>query len=295
MDSGRGERLPRAVIVISSHVARGSVGNRACVFALETLGHPVWAVPTLLLPWHPGHGPATRIVPPADAFAEFVADLAGAPWLGEVGAVLTGYLGAAGQAEPVAALVRAVRAASPDMLYVCDPVIGDQPGLYVDEAIAAAIRDVLLPLADIATPNRFELEWLARRPLADNFALIDAARALGPARVLVTSAYPLLAGGTGNLLVGDHGTIMAEHRMIPRPPHGLGDLTASLLLARLQAGLPEEKALSKATASVFELLARTAKRGADELTLETDASSLLRPMAMVQLRRLLETSPDRLA
>ena len=31
---------PRAVIVISSHVARGSVGNRAAVFALETLGHP---------------------------------------------------------------------------------------------------------------------------------------------------------------------------------------------------------------------------------------------------------------
>ena len=57
---------PRAVIVVSSHVARGSVGNRAAVFALETLGHPVWAVPTVLLPWHPGHGPATRIVPDAE-------------------------------------------------------------------------------------------------------------------------------------------------------------------------------------------------------------------------------------
>ena len=32
-----------AVIVISSHVIRGSVGNRAAVFALETLGYPVWA------------------------------------------------------------------------------------------------------------------------------------------------------------------------------------------------------------------------------------------------------------
>ncbi|TGR73387.1 pyridoxal kinase, partial [Mesorhizobium sp. M1C.F.Ca.ET.189.01.1.1] len=52
---------PRAVIVISSHVARGSVGNRAAVFALETRGFPVWAVPTIILPWHPGHGRATRI------------------------------------------------------------------------------------------------------------------------------------------------------------------------------------------------------------------------------------------
>ena len=50
-------------LVISSHVVRGSVGNRAAVFALETLGFPVWAVPTVILPWHPGHSRATRIVP----------------------------------------------------------------------------------------------------------------------------------------------------------------------------------------------------------------------------------------
>ncbi|MBE0694401.1 MAG: pyridoxal kinase, partial [Aquamicrobium sp.] len=46
-----GQAAPRAVIVISSHVARGTVGNRAAVFALETLGLPVWAVPTVILPW----------------------------------------------------------------------------------------------------------------------------------------------------------------------------------------------------------------------------------------------------
>ena len=37
-----------AVIAISSHVARGSVGNRAMVFALERLGFEVWAVPTIV-------------------------------------------------------------------------------------------------------------------------------------------------------------------------------------------------------------------------------------------------------
>ena len=91
--NGSAVETPRAVIVISSHVARGSVGNRAAVFALETLGHPVWAVPTVILPWHPGHGPATRIVPDADQFSAFMKDLERAPWLGEVAAVLSGYLG----------------------------------------------------------------------------------------------------------------------------------------------------------------------------------------------------------
>ena len=105
---------PRAVIVISSHVARGSVGNRAAVFALETLGHPVWAVPTVILPWHPGHGRATRIVPDPEQFAALMKDLENARWLGEVGAVLSGYLGDARQAAAVASLVEAVQGEEPE-------------------------------------------------------------------------------------------------------------------------------------------------------------------------------------
>ena len=61
--NGSAVETPRAVIVVSSHVARGSVGNRAAVFALETLGHPVWAVPTVVLPWHPGHDAQVRPQP----------------------------------------------------------------------------------------------------------------------------------------------------------------------------------------------------------------------------------------
>ncbi len=122
------EGTPRAVIVVSSHVVRGSVGNRAAVFALEALGFPVWAVPTVTLPWHPGHGPATRIVPPIEDFAALMADLARAPWLGEVGAVLSGYLGNAAQAEAVADLVAAVKAVNPSAIYLCDPVMGDRGG-----------------------------------------------------------------------------------------------------------------------------------------------------------------------
>ena len=57
-----------------------------------------------------------------------------------------------------------------------------------------------------------------------------------------------------------------------RPPNGLGDLTAAVYLARLLAGQPAAKALQSTTASVFEILARTAKRGGDELQLETDAA-----------------------
>jgi len=282
---------PRAVIVVSSHVARGSVGNRAAVFALESLGFPVWAVPTVLLPWHPGHGRATRIVPPPEAFAALMADLARAPWLGEVSAVLSGYLGDASQAEAVAALVGAVRAKNPDALYVCDPVMGDAGGLYVPEALAIALRDRLMPIADVATPNRYELEWMVGRKLDELRTLVAAAMEAGPERMLVTSAPALMAGGIANLFLTPTEALLAEHRQIERPPNGLGDLTAAVLLARLMNGMPAGKALQSTTASVFEILARTAKRGGDELQIETDPASLAHPMAMVQLRHL--THPGR--
>lgn len=285
----------RAVIVVSSHVARGSVGNRAAVFALESLGFPVWAVPTVILPWHPGHGRATRIVPDPQQFSALMRDLASAPWLGEVGAVLSGYLGEPGQAAAVLSLVEAVKARNPRALYVCDPVMGDAGGLYVPEGVAAAMRDLLLPAADIATPNRFELEWICGRPLENHAAVAGAALGLGPQRMLVTSAHAMMAGSIGNLLVTPREVLLAEHRAIPKPPNGPGDLTAALFLARTMSGQTPEKALQMTTASVFEIIARATKRGADELMLETDAQSLAHPMAMVQTRRLVHPDGERRA
>jgi pyridoxine kinase len=278
------------VLVVSSHVVRGSVGNRAAVFALESLGHPVWAMPTIVLPWHPGHGPSTRMPVPDDAFAAMADDICRAPWLGEVKAVLSGYLGSPAHAVAIARMVDAVREKTPDAPYLCDPVLGDVGGLYVPQPVAEAIRDVLLPKASIATPNRFELAWLAGAPLDDNATAMDAALSLGPERVLITSAVPMMSGGIGNLLLSARQALMAEHRAIDNPPNGLGDLLAALFLARRLGGQSDEKALQAATASVFEVLARTARRGADELTLESDAESLQRPMAMVQMRRLMH--PD---
>jgi pyridoxine kinase len=282
-----------AVIVISSHVVRGTVGNRAAVFALETLGHPVWALPTVILPWHPGRGRSTRVAISADDFDAMISDLIRAPWRGEVKAVLSGYLGSAAQAHSVARLVAALRAENPDLLYMCDPVCGDDRGLYVSEETAVAIRDALIPLASIATPNRFELAWLAGAPLETNGAIMEAALSLGPARMLVTSSLPLMAGSTGNLYLSGRHALLAEHRLVPNPPNGTGDLLAAIFLSRIMEGLPEERALMMATASVFEIVARTTKRGADELTLEQDASSISTPMAMVHMRRLVHPAQSR--
>ncbi|MBS1181536.1 MAG: pdxK [Proteobacteria bacterium] len=278
-----------AVIVLSSFVARGSVGARAA-FALERLGHRVWTLPTVILPWHPGHGRAHRMPLPEADFAALCADLARAPWLSEVGGIITGYLGSAGQADAAAALVTAVRAANPDALHLADPVIGDTAGgkgsLYVPEPVAIAQRDRLVAIADIATPNRFELGWLTGRPVETLTDIAAAARALGPKRVVVTSAPALMAGKIAAALVTATETIVAENQLIEGAPNGTGDLFAALFLSRLIGGASDEAALAAASASTFEVIVRSVKAGSRELELVEEQEALVRPMAMVDIRRL---------
>ena len=265
---------------------RGGVGNRAAVFALETRGHGVWSVPTVILPWHPGHGRSTRIAVETAAFANALQDLKGSKWRGEVCAAMTGYFADAGQVRAAADLIRAFKAADPDFLYLCDPVIGDAGGLYVAESVAVAIRDELLPLADLATPNRFELGWLADAAVDDNAAIAAAARRTGIARLVATSAHAMMKGAIANLLVEGDRQVLAEHQALERAPNGLGDLFSALLLSHVVEGRSAEEALRLASSSVFEIAARSIRAGADELLLQAEAASLKTPMASVAIRHI---------
>lgn len=278
----------KSVLVISSHVVRGSVGNRAAALALEILQYPVWSVPTIILPWHPGHGASTKIVPDTKQFSDLLHDVSHAKWIGEIGGVLTGFMANEAQAKDVAKLVKDLKQSNPEITYVCDPVIGDTGGLYIPEATADAIRDQLIPICDIATPNKFELEWLTGQSnLSNANEEAAAARTLGPKEVLVTSASAFMKNNIANLLVSEKHAVMAEHRLIPNPPNGTGDLVAAVFLAHKLSGLENEENLQRTTASVFEILASASRRGSDELMLESDAGSLVRPAAMIQTRNLL--------
>ncbi len=278
-----------AVLVVTSDVVRGAIGSRAAGFALERLGFPVWAVRTVTLPWHPGHGRASRIVPDEAAFERLIDDLIRAPWLGEIGGILTGYVGAASQPAAIARLIDAIKAVRPDALYCCDPVMGDNGALYIPEASAAAIRDHLVPRADILTPNLTELGFIAGHPIASRAEAIDAARALRAPRVAVTSA---LSGGgtTETLLVRTEAVLSARHGLFDgRVPNGTGDLFAALLLARLLSGTADEEALRLATASLVDLLDAARASGADELPLATEQASLVSPKAAVTVG--IDTAP----
>lgn len=290
----------KAVLVISSHVVRGSVGNRAAAFALEVLGHPVWALPTVTLGWHPGHGRSSRLIAHNDDFGALCDDISNAPWRGELAGVITGYMGNCEQVGHVSKLVTALKAQNSDLVYLCDPVIGDsergeepvapygsQGRLYVAEETAHSIREHLLPLAEVATPNLFELAWLSdERTITDQSQMLKNARLLGVNEVLVTSVPALMRGNVASVLVNKKEAIMSEHLALTNAPNGVGDLASALFMSHKLDGNDRRTILEKTTASVFEILARTTKQGGDELALESNLASLQKPMAMVNLRAL---------
>jgi pyridoxine kinase len=282
-----------AVVVISSQIGRGMVGARVEVFALERLGLPVWLVPTVWLPWHPGHGLASRVIPNPRDFAAGLVDLAECAAATEVATVLTGYFVDVEQVEATVAFVERLRLITPGLRLIVDPVVGDGHALYVPEPVAIAVRDRLLPLADIATPNLFEVGWLSGRPVGTPNEVITAARSLGLPTVVVTSAPALMNRSIATLLVGSDTAVQYEHPRVDPAPHGTGDLFASLMAARLTRGTGLEEAVNRAVESVFEVVARSVAAGSEELILAGAQDALVRSLSSVSVRRIGEATSQR--
>jgi len=260
------------VLAISSQVARGHVGLSAIVPALQRLGHDVWALPTVLLSNHPGHRHTAGTRIEAVGLQRMLDALEQNGWLGEVDAVLTGYLPSVAHVAFAAETVARLRTGQPGLVYLCDPVIGDEPnGIYIDADAAAAIRDALVGRADIATPNRFELSYLSGKEVGDAASAIDAASALGVGVVLATSLLGRDEKERASLTVSRDGALVTHVPLRGNAPHGTGDLMAGLLLGYLLEGRNTKEALGRATAVVDAVL--EASEGADELRLAASAGS----------------------
>jgi pyridoxine kinase len=286
------------VLSIQSTVAYGRVGNRAAVFALERLGHDVWPIDTVAFSNHPAHGGFRGRVVPAAEVAELVEGLAARGVLGRADAVLSGYLGDAATGPVVADAVRRVRAANPGALYCCDPVIGEVGrGVYVRPGIADVIRDELLPLADVVTPNPFELELLTGVTPATLDQARLAARALldrggheaaRPARVVVaTGLTPSEARGELAVLA-----VTAEEAWCIRHPRravrvwGTGDAFAALFLGAYLGRRAVRAALEHAVSALDEILTRAEAEDSDELPLVSVQDAIVRPRTRYQAARL---------
>ena len=261
------------VLSIQSAVAYGHVGNSAAVFPLQRIGVEVLPVYTVNFSNHTGYG-AWRgpLIAPEDV-REVITGIEERGVLGEIDDVLSGYQGGEGIADVIIDAVARVKAANPNAVYACDPVMGNaKSGCFVAPAIPVLLRDRVVPVADIITPNQFELGFLTGTEpdtLESTLASVDAARAMGPNTVLVTSVErPDREDGTIEMLaVDDKGAWLVATPHLPMKANGSGDVTAALFTAHYVETGDAKVALERTVSSVYELLRLTLESGARELQL----------------------------
>lgn len=213
----------KSVLVISSFVAGSNVGGGLAMKVLPQLGAEVHMLPTVMLGRHPGWGAPGGGAVPFQMFQGMADGLSANDIPAKCDGVITGYFASREQVNFAADLIeREIKGRAP---VIIDPVTGDEgKGLYVKEEVAMSIADRLLPLADVITPNAFELAWLKGRVSQEWFGVFE---------VFETSAME----GDQIGIRGPDGVFAGSARLEDGGvPNGVGDLATSLIASRVING-----------------------------------------------------------
>jgi len=200
------------------------VGNKAAVFPLQLLGFDVDIINSVQFSNHTGYPFGFEGDVLDGQMLEKLVDgmeknglLHDGSDNGRIGNILTGYIGSKSFLCAVVNVVQKLKRLNPNCRYVCDPVLGDMGRFYVPKELVDIYRKEVLPLADIITPNQFEIEQLTGITIQ---SIDDAQRAcnllhdLGVSTVLITSiVFP-------DNNIGSDDTIIDERLKLP--PDSIG-------------------------------------------------------------------------
>uniref|UniRef100_A0A8C2MBE8 Pyridoxal kinase n=1 Tax=Cricetulus griseus TaxID=10029 RepID=A0A8C2MBE8_CRIGR len=237
------------VLSIQSHVVRGYVGNRAAMFPLQVLGFEVDAVNSVQFSNHAGYAHWKGQVLNSQELHELYEGLK-MNSVNKYDYVLTGYTRDKSFLAMVVDIVQELKQQNSQLVYVCDPVMGDkwngEGSMYVPQDLLPVYRDKVVPVADIITPNQFEAELLSGRKIhseEEALEVMDMLHCMGPDTVVITSSdLPspqgtdyLIALGSQRMRKPDGSTVTQRIRMEMRKVDavfvGTGDLFAAMLLA----------------------------------------------------------------
>lgn len=283
--------MPLALI-LSSFVAGSRVGGFPQALALQPFGVDPVLVPTVLFGRRPGRGQAPGGGAVEDGIFRGMLEGVQANGLyGLFDAVITGYFASVGQVETAAEAIDGVRAAGrhgafgPALTVVVDPIMGDEPdGLYVGEPVAEAIQALLLPRANVLTPNLWELRRLTGAEPQTPAEVARAARSLG--RPALVTSVPLGPDRIG-AVYADEGTAIAfSHRRERDVPNGTGDVVTAVLAAEMIDGAAAAEAAERAIRAAAETVFAAVEWRAPELPIVALGARLRLPTAEVEIERL---------
>ncbi len=242
---------------IQNSVAMGFLGNQASFAIVNALGGRLVHAQSQFSSAHGGVSGRSSIIADVAQFRREVNFVVAQ----RPGIIHVGYLPKPMHVDVVASSLRDYKG-----VVLVDPVIGDhRKGLYVTEETARAIKDWLIPLAQIITPNRFEAEVLlgSGDGTLSEYAYLNGLFDLGPEAVVITSFTRDPEKHRTTLLFTNGYTY---HRIsgpfFPRyAAHGVGDVFASSMAAFVGLGGSPFAAALLSTALATRAVANTTQYG----------------------------------
>lgn len=236
--------VPPCVLAVAGSDSSGGAGLQADLKTMLALGVHGLTVVCAVTAQNSRGVTASWDLPPAAVTAQFQAVTSDI----SVSAVKTGMLATAANVAAVAAAITELPAAGP-VPVVVDPVAVSSHGdPLLAEGALAVLRQRLLPLATVITPNLDEARLLTGTRPADEAGMARAAaaiRALGPRWVLVKGGH--LAGEPVDVLSdGDRVWRFPGPRVASPHTHGTGCTLASAIACRLALGDGVPEAVSAA-------------------------------------------------
>lgn len=249
----------------------GHVGNSAAVFPMQMKGISVFPVPTALLSNHPLYSTTYGSVLSSDWLSGLLKGVEDRGLITSKTIILSGYVGSSENAEIIAEFIKRARKIYPELIYVCDPTMGDDDlGLYTEESIVHSFRDSLVPLATIITPNQYELELLTNIKARTVEGIKEAGQVIKDrgTKYIVTTGCILADTKDGHVettLLRESTFYRVSKPRLPIRPCGTGDLFTSFLVSRLCIGEPLQVAYKGATEEIYKVLLKTFEMDSEEM------------------------------
>ncbi|CAB0707142.1 pyridoxamine kinase [Corynebacterium diphtheriae] len=280
------------ILSIQSHVSYGHVGNSAAVFPLQRIGHEVWPVHTVNFSNHTGYGQWGGELIPAAQVRNVIDGMEQRGAFERIDAILSGYQGGSDIADVIVDAVARIKEANPQAVYACDPVMGNaKSGCFVSDLIPPLLRDKVVPVADIITPNQFELEYLTGVPAHDTTSTLEAiaaAQEMGPDTVLVTSVRrpETPADAIEMIAANGQGAWLVRTPFIDFKRNGSGDVTAALFTGHYIRERNAADALARTASSVFDLIETTFTADSRELLIIESQEAIAHPRLQFEVEQI---------
>lgn len=275
------------ILSVQSKLVYGYVGGNIAELVIQLHGLDPISFPTVYLAAHVGHQPTFGTVVDQTLFEDYIQGVRNLNIVPDISYMISGFIGSGKIVESVASFIEEIKRQYPDKPYICDPVLGDvDTGQYVPDEVALPMVERLVTMADVITPNHFEIEYILGKEITTERQMIEEVNKRADLRnktIIVTSCLLEDSVDVDELEIlvlqnGEAQRVMCN--TIEIETTGTGDFFTSMLASQLANGAEMVTAVERAACAISKALQFAVDAGESEM----NSASLLHALGIERVK-----------